>query len=320
MRITREAKIGIFTTICLASLFWGVNFLKGKNIFNRTNTYHAIFTRIDGLKKTDNVLVSGYKVGTVKGIRFEEGYTGRLVVTLQVERRYPLPLNSIAKLVSADIMGGKAIKIEIAPNHDFHQSGDTLISSIETGLVDQMIHEMVPVKEKAEQLMVEMKRVMEVVILVFNHENRTNIDQSILSLKESIANLERTTASFDTMLNKDTGVLTEIFKNVRSISSNLEKNNQEITNIIQNFSTISDSLAKVDIASTLFQADSAINSFNQIVGKINRGEGSLGLLVNNDTLYNNLSKASYNLDLLLKDMKENPKRYVSFSIFGSKKN
>jgi phospholipid/cholesterol/gamma-HCH transport system substrate-binding protein len=318
MKLTREAKIGLFATICLAVLFWGVNFLKGKDIFTRTNTYHAIFTRIDGLKQTDNVLVSGYKVGTVKSIRFEEGNTGRLFVTMIIQKKYPVPVKSIAKLVSADIMGGKAIKLEISPNKVFHKTGDTLISSIETGLVDQLIHEMVPVKEKAERLMEDVEKVMEVIQQVFNHENRTNIDHSILSLRISLQNLERTSSSLDTMLNEN-GSLYEIINNVQSISKNLEENNQAITNIINNFSSISDSMARANIASTLIQADSAIHSFNHIVDKINRGEGTMGLLVNNDTLYYNVTNASRNLELLLEDLKANPKRYVSFSIFGSKK-
>ena len=128
MRITREAKIGIFAVISLAVLFWGVNFLKGKNIFSRTNTYYAVFNRVDGLKPTNDVLLSGYKVGLVKSIKFEEGHTGRLIVTLLVEKRYQIPRNSIVKLISADLMGGKAIRLDVPPNDEFHKTGDTLAS------------------------------------------------------------------------------------------------------------------------------------------------------------------------------------------------
>jgi len=118
---------------------------------------------------------------------------------------------------------------------------------------------------------------------------------------------------------KENGSLNDIIVNVKSISKNLEKNSVAITNIIQNFSSISDSLTRSNIASTLIQADSAIHSFNHIVDRINRGEGSVGLLVNNDTLYHNLTNASRNLEILLEDMKEHPKRYVHFSVFGAKK-
>ncbi len=101
MKITREGKIGLFTVICLATLVWGINFLKGKNIFSRTNTFYAVYNRVDGLKVTNDILLSGYKVGSVKGIEFEEGHTGRIIVTLLVEKKYLVPQNSVAKLITA---------------------------------------------------------------------------------------------------------------------------------------------------------------------------------------------------------------------------
>ena len=315
MRITKEAKIGIFAVISLAALFWGVNFLKGKNIFSRTNTYYAIFNRVDGLKPTNDVLLSGYKVGLVKSIKFEEGHTGRLIVTLLVEKRYQIPRNSIVKLISADLMGGKAIRLEVTPNDEFHQSGDTLKSSIETGLLDQLVFEMVPIKEKAERLMEDMEIALEVIAKVFNEQNRDNLTQSIESLRSSLGNIDELTGELNGMLSDDEGKLLQIVNNVHSISQNLKDNSDDIDLIVKNISSISDTLAKANLSQTLAQTDSAMVSFNQIVTKINRGEGSMGMLINNDTFYNNLENASRNLELLLYDMKVNPKRYVNISLF-----
>ena len=315
MRITKEAKIGIFAVISLAALFWGVNFLKGKNIFSRTNTYYAIFNRVDGLKPTNDVLLSGYKVGLVKSIKFEEGHTGRLIVTLLVEKKYQIPRNSIVKLISADLMGGKAIRLEVTPNDEFHQSGDTLKSSIETGLLDQLVFEMVPIKEKAERLMEDMEIALEVIAKVFNEQNRDNLTQSIESLRSSLGNIDELTGELNGMLSDDEGKLLQIVNNVHSISQNLKDNSDDIDLIVKNISSISDTLAKANLSQTLAQTDSAMVSFNQIVTKINRGEGSMGMLINNDTFYNNLENASRNLELLLYDMKVNPKRYVNISLF-----
>ncbi|HDP54412.1 MAG TPA: MCE family protein [Bacteroidetes bacterium] len=315
MRITKEAKIGIFAVISLAALFWGVNFLKGKNIFSRTNTYYAIFNRVDGLKPTNDVLLSGYKVGLVKSIKFEEGHTGRLIVTLLVEKRYQIPRNSIVKLISADLMGGKAIRLEVTPNDEFHQSGDTLKSSIETGLLDQLVFEMVPIKEKAERLMEDMEIALEVIAKVFNEQNRDNLTQSIESLRSSLGNIDELTGEFYGMLSDDEGKLLQIVNNVHSISQNLKDNSDDIDLIVKNISSISDTLAKANLSQTLAQTDTAMVSFNQIVTKINRGEASMGMLINNDTFYNNLENASRNLELLLYDMKVNPKRYVNISLF-----
>ncbi|HOP04448.1 MAG TPA: MlaD family protein [Tenuifilaceae bacterium] len=314
MKITREAKIGIFAVLCLAVLFWGVNFLKGKNVFSRTSVYYAIFNRIDGLKETNDVLLNGFKVGTVKDIRFEEGHTGRLTVTILVEKQYKIPHNSVAKLISSDIMGGKAIKLDVSPNPTFHEPGDTLISQIETGLLDQIGYEMGPIKEKAEILMEEMNEVLKILGEIFNETNRTHLNSSFESINRTLENIEESSESFDLLLNSENGTLIEITKNINSISKNLAENKDEFSNIITNFSSISDSLAKVNFASTLITADSTIKSLNQILEKINRGEGSMGMLVNDSTLFENIEYAAKSLDLLLIDMKMNPKRYINFSL------
>jgi phospholipid/cholesterol/gamma-HCH transport system substrate-binding protein len=211
-------------------------------------------------------------------------------------------------------MGGKAIRLEFSPNKEFHQPGDTLTSSIETGLLDQMIFEMVPVKEKAERLMEDMEKVMETISDVFNEDNRENINHSFTSLRSSLDNIDNVTESLDQMLNTETGKLNQILNNVHSISNNLKQNSKEIDAILSNFSAISDTLAKANIAHTLAQADSAIFSFNKVVTKINQGEGSIGMLLHNDTLYYNLENASKNLEMLLLDMKVNPKRYINVSL------
>jgi phospholipid/cholesterol/gamma-HCH transport system substrate-binding protein len=315
MKIHRSAKIGIFAILCLTTFIWGINFLKGRNLFSGSNVYYTVFNQVDGLVNTNKVMLSGYKVGVVKDIEFEEGYTGRLIVTLLIERDYKIAHNSVAKLVSTDIMGGKAIKLEIAKNKTYYNPGDTLPSAIETGLIDQLGHQMVPVKERAEALMEEMERTLSIVTLVFNEQNRDHLNHSFLSLRNTLANLDKTTLALDTMMNAPSGSIKKILSNVNSITKNLKDNNQQLTNTIKNFSSISDSLAKVNIASTLMQADSAMRSFSSIVHKINTGQGTMGLLINNDTLYYNLESASRNLELLLLDMKTNPKRYVNISLF-----
>ncbi|MFO8022079.1 MAG: MlaD family protein [Perlabentimonas sp.] len=320
MKITKEAKIGIFAVVCLAVLFWGLNFLKGRNVFSRTNTYYAVFERVDGLKPTNPVMLSGYKIGTVRSIDFEEDNTGNLIVAIQVEKRYDIPIRSEVKLVSADIMGGKAIRIELSQNNGFHNAGDTLYASIETGLLDQVMYEMAPIKEKAESLMVNMDNALKVIVDIFNEENKKNIDQSIGSMRSSLKNVDDLTHSVNQLFGQDTSKFNIMLSNVHSITENLKANNQKIDSAIQNFASISDTLARSNLANTLTQADSAMIALNQIATKINRGEGSMGMMLNNDTLYNNLEDAARNLELLLLDMKLNPKRYINFSLIDFSRN
>lgn len=313
IRISREAKIGFFATVCLAAMFWGINFLKGKNIFSPNYIYYTIFNQVDGLENTNPVLINGFKVGVVKNIRFEEGNTGRIIVTLLVGKKYKISENTIAKMISTGIMGGKAIKLEVTKGVNYHNPGDTLPSQIETGLIDQLGHQIAPVKQKAENLMVEFEKTLKVMSEVFNEENKAQLSQGFANLNKALYNISQTAAELDTTL-KPNGTLRKMFSNIESISSNLKNNNKDITKIVKNFSAISDTIAKIKIASTMLQVDSAMRQFNSVITKINSGKGTLGNLVNNDSLYFNLEKASRNLDLLIKDVKENPKRYINFSV------
>jgi len=311
--ISREAKIGFFATVCLAAMFWGINFLKGKNIFSPNHIYYAIFNQVDGLENTNPVLINGFKVGLVKDIRFEDANTGKFLVTLLVGKKYSIPENTIAKLISTGILGGKAIKLEVIKGSKYHNPGDTLPSQIETGLIDQLGYQIAPVKQKAENLMVEFEKTLKIMSEVFNEENRDQLNQSFANLNKALYSINQTAAELDTTLSPN-GTLRKLFSNVESISANLKNNNKDITRIVKNFSAISDTIAKIKIASTMLQVDSAMHQFNAVITKINSGKGTLGNLIKNDTLYYNLENASKSLELLIKDVKENPKRYINFSV------
>ncbi|HDP75730.1 MAG TPA: MCE family protein [Bacteroidales bacterium] len=314
LKLTRETKIGLFALTILVVMFWGVNFLKGKNIFSTNHVYYAIFKSVDGLKNTDAVLINGFKVGLVKNIEFHDLKSGRFRVTLLVNKKYCLPRNTTAKLVSTNIMGGKAIKLEVAPDSLYYEPGDTLPTSIEIGLLDQLAYQMSPVKEKAEVMMNEIAKTLVVLQKVLNDENQKNLSEGIENLKRSLQNIASLSAGLDTLVNSPKGSIRISLNNIESISTNIRKNNSDITNAIKNLSSISDSLSKAKLYSTLVKLDSSLNQLQQVVTKVNSGEGTLGKLVNNDTLYHNLESASQQLELLINDIKANPKRYVNFSI------
>lgn len=315
MKITSEVKIGFFAVVCLAVLFWGLNFLKGRNVFSRTNTYYAVFNRVDGLKPTNDIMLSGFKIGSVKSIAFDDVNKAKLIVTLLVEKKYQIPLCSEAKLVSADIMGGKAIRLELSNNETYHEKGDTLVSSIETGLLDQLVFEMTPIKNKAEKLIVEMDKVLVNINEVLNDSNKDNINHSFESLRNSLAHFNSVSKSIDRMLNADDGEIKGTLSNLNDFSLSLKNNSAGIDTIVGNLAALSDSLVNANIAHILSQSDSAIFAINQLVTKINSGQGSVGALLHNDTLYYNLEQSTKNLELLLYDMRVNPKRYINFSLF-----
>lgn len=318
MKKFKNILIGFFSLLSIAILIWGINYLNGNNFFVKENKYYAIYDRIDGLVESSPVMVKGLSVGKVNNISFIEDTTTKdikVLVSFVVAEEILIPDSSIAEIMSIDLMGSKAINLQFSSSEKNHQIGDTLISSIEQGLKDQVSQQMLPLKVKTEDLLSSIDSVMTVIQYIFNDATRDNLSKTFASIKKTIQNLESASVSLDTLMRNEKGKLSRIFTNLESITTNLNNNSVKLNNIISNFSIISDSLAKAEIAGTINKANLALTQTNEIIEKINRGEGSLGALINNDSLYNNLEKAAFDLDMLLKDIEQNPKKYLHFSIF-----
>lgn len=315
--INRETKIGIFATICIAAMIWGINFLKGKNIFSPNNIYYAWYPSVDGLEVTNNVLVNGFKVGLVNNIHFEYDNpdSKKFLVTLLIGKKYGVPKNSVAKLVSADLLGGMAIKLELSKESTYHEQGDTLTSTIERGLMDQLSTRISPLMQKTELLVENLNQTADAFNKIFNQTSQDNLTQSIARLNATLKNTANATAALDNMLNAPDGSLKNSIGNIESISTNLKNSNAQISKMIENFATISDTLAKANIGHTIYSLDSSLSQLSAALKHINKGRGTAGNLVYNDSLYVNLEKATKNLEILLKDINENPKKYVNFSLF-----
>ncbi|PLX10293.1 MAG: MCE family protein, partial [Marinilabiliales bacterium] len=314
-KIPREVVVGFLAIVTIALLVWGIDFLKQSNLFSEKNNYFIVYNEIDGLVESGEVVLNGLKIGNVSKITYDQKSKG-ILVEINLEDNYRLPKFTRAEIFSADLMGTKAIRLDFGLGKEgYHPVGDYLLPSREPSLQDKVGQEMLPVKIKAEELMMEMQRVLEIVKYIFNENTRENLSKSFESIKITLNNLENSSVSLDTLLGQGSGKIQRILSNIESISSNLRDNNDKLANIITNFDNISDSLAKSEITSTINNADLALKQANSILNKIHRGEGTIGMLINNDTLYNNLENAAHNLDELLVDLKENPKRYIHYSLF-----
>ncbi len=314
IKLYKEAKIGIVVTLAIVLLIWGLSFLKGNNILNRKYIYYAIYDRIEGLEETAPVLINGFKVGVVGDVYINKTDINKIMVEFAIKRDIKLPKKSIASIFSMDLMGTKGVKIILSDNETFHNYGDTLISEVEADLTEQVSIQMLPLKKQAEDLMKEMQEALEVVKYVFNESTRDNLAKSFESIKLTIYNLEKTSFTIDTLMQNEKTKLSNIFANIESITQNIKNNNQEISEAIQNIASISDSMAKANILTTLNNIESSVLQLSEITEKINAGEGSIGQLVNNDTLYYNIESATRNLNALIEDIKMNPKKYVHFSV------
>lgn len=318
MKISKELKVGVLVTVAIGLLIYGFNFLKGKNLFSTERKFYAIYQNINGLVEANAVSINGFKVGQVRKIEFMPGNTGRILVTMAITNDdIKIPKGSIARIES-DLLGSASIQLVIGAGNIYAQNGDTLNSDIEEDLKKAVDRRIAPLQNKVEGLISSIDSVVVVVQAILDEDARTNLTASFEGIKNAITNLERTSLRLDTLIASEKHKLSSIFTKIESISGNIAANNDKITNVINNFSAISDSLAKANFRQTIDNANNAIASTSSIIEKINRGEGSMGMLINNDSLYRKLDKSAADLDKLLIDLRVNPERYMHFSVFGRK--
>lgn len=317
-KIRHEVKIGVLAIITIALFIWIYNFMKGKNILHAAKTYTVVYDKVNGLEESNAVLINGYRVGLVDNIRFASDQSGKLIVTLLIEENFDIPINSIARIYSSDLMGTRSVALILGNSKEICESGDTLVPQVEGTLQEQVSFEMLPLKNKAENLMLSIDSVLAVIQVTFNESFRDNFSASFGHIRETIKHLNRSTYTLDTLMTNEDGRFATFLSNIESISGNLKNNNEELTQLFQNMASLSDSLAKSHIRSTIDNLDRTLANMDTALTRINRGEGTLGMLITDDSLYINLENATNSLDALLKDVKENPKRYVQVSVFGGK--
>lgn len=319
MKISKEFKIGIVVICSIATFVWGLNFLKGSNLFSHKYYLYAVYPKIDNLIPANPVLINGYKIGQVSKISlFQQGGKNKVLVKFILTEDLQIPRGSIAKAISSDLLGSKAVEIIYSNETEFVKNGDTLIAGTEEGFKESLDKRIAPIQAKAENLIISMDSVMNVVSLILNSKTRENIDKSFESVRKAIATLEKTAYKLDDLIGSEKTKISNVMSNLNQITSNLNKNGERIDHIISNINNMTDSLAKAQLKDAINNADKSMKELNSLLAKINEGQGTIGKLAKNDSLYNNLNKSSEDLDKLLKDLRLNPERYIHFSVFGRK--
>ena len=310
--MNKEFKIGFFAIASIIALVFGVNYLKGINILNDNSDFYAVYENIGGLQVGSPVLVNGYKVGMVSNIDLLTEQNQNLLVTISLDKKFDMAKNTVCKIVNQDLMGTKGIALILGDTDELVRGGDTLISRIEATLQDEVNAQILPLKNKAEELIGSIDSLMMIVTAVLNKDTRDNLRNSLSSLDKTFELMSQTMVRVDSMVDINDDRIAKVVKNLESITSNLENSNGEIKTILTNFATLSDSLVKSDIATVL-------QNVSDITTKINNGEGSIGLFLKDDKIYANFEKSTRELASLLEDIKSNPSRYVNFSIIGGGK-
>jgi len=316
IQLSREIKIGATTVITIIAFIWGFNYLKGKSIFNKQRTFYVAYDNVAGLMKANTVSISGLSVGQVDDIYFDETKPSQVIVELTISNNVRIPKNSVARLYSSDLLGTKGIELVLGNSKEYARNGDTLKAAIALSLQEEVNQMVQPILRKAGSMISSIDTVLTAVGDVFNYRTRNNLIESVESLKHTMVNIQSATKSIDTLMGSERDRLASIFRNIESITNNLSLNNDELNRIISNAALISDTLAKFKLSNTLSNLEHSINNLTNATDKINKGEGTIGQLLNDQTLYDDLQSSSHQLDLLLEDIRLNPKRYIHFSVFG----
>ena len=304
MKLSREVKTGLIVILGILCVIFGYSYLKASSLFDNSKKLYAVYDDVGGLLPGTGVVINGFTVGSVNSIRFKDG-SGKLRVTFSITSDFEFSKNSWAELCDTGIIGGKAIQINpVLDDGPMVKSGDTLKARIKPGLTAVVQEKLAPLQLKVEGAISNADSL----LMNFNDvlDNPTRME-----LRESIAGLNTMVKSFQVTANTMNGFLANNKHQFDSTINNLNTTSK-------NFAKLSTSLADSDITTTVKNLETTIASLNNVLSKIDKGEGTLGKMANNEELYDNLSNASRELDLLLQDFRLNPKRYVNVSVFFQK--
>ncbi len=305
MKISKEVKTGILAILGIILFVFGFNYLKGQNLLDSSRKFFVEYDHVGGLVPATPVTINGLTVGKVKSIGFTDDGSGKLLVELMVDNDFQFSKNSTAELYDTGIIGGKAIAIIPAmDNAEAAKNNTYLKSTVKAGLTDLVTQKLNPLQEKIESAMASADSLLINLNDVFDAKTKANLKSSVANLNSTIASFKTTSVSINKMISDNQGKLNNTLTNVDQISSNLSK--------------VTDSIAQANLGKTIEDLQSTISNFDKMLTSIEDGNGSIGKLMKDEGLYNNLEGASKQLEELLQDMKLNPKRYVHFSLFGKK--
>ena len=313
MSFSKEARIGLLAIISLVVFFIGFYFLKGSDLFANEKEYFSYYSNVDGLVNSAGVEIRGLNVGRISSIRLA-GNKG-IKVGILVEKNIDIPEGTVATIAPNDLLGNKIIRLDLGHGSALLKEGTTLPSSEEVGIVDNVSNQISPLINSLRKTVSALDTVIAGVSLLVSRNNTETINKAIQSINVTSDNL----AHISTILGKEGDEMAGIVHNTNSFTANLAKNNDTIQHIISSLNSVTSQLAKAPIQKTFSELQSTTTQLKGILDKINNNEGSLGLVVNNKDLYNNLNSSLLSLQKLMEDMRTHPSRYINVTIFGKKK-
>lgn len=316
-KISNETKVGILTALAIALLILGFNLLKGKNLFSSSTTIYAVYNQVNGLLPANAVQVNGLVVGNVSTLDIMDARAGKILVTLRITKKIDIPRNSVARITS-ELLGTKAVRIDFGNSNEYLKNGDTIYAAVDGSITDALKEQLSPLVQKLETTLSTVDTVLLTVSSVFDTTTKGNLRSAVRHLNTTMNNFTKTSASLNGMLDPDKGNIQATFNNLAEVTANLKNNNEKISGILSNAEKTTQALANGKLDSTLQELQQTAANLNQVIAKLNRTDGTLGMMMNDKQVYNNLQNSLNSLNKLLEDLRVNPKRYVHFSLFGRK--
>lgn len=296
---TKSILIAVSFIIAMLLFVWGFNFLKGKSLLKNQFNFYAVYDNSKGLLPGDIVTINGMQVGTVSSLDFHPSQDGSIVVEFTIGKELNIPDNSVVEL-SSSMMGAVSLNIRLGDSKTFAQNNDTLNSNIEQSTMSLITETLTPLKDNLDDLVVSLNDLATNLNDILNSEFKKNINDGANSFASSMDNIETISADLQQLVDSEDGKLTMVVNNLETITDN--------------FTTVSDSLMKIDYNQLVGSLENCVNEFNTLLSGINNGEGSAGLLVKNDSLYNNVNETVATLQYILEEIKKNPKK-IKLSVF-----
>lgn len=313
-KITKEIKLAILGIASISMFVLGYKYLKGTGVFSSTKTIFAEYDNVQGLTPASYVQLKGFTVGSVKDIQLSKEHAGKVKVTLFVNKDLNVPIDSKAMIVSLDLLGTKAVNLIPGTSTTSLKDNEMIAGNIELGTIESLGSSAGPAIDGAKQTLANLDNTITSVNNILDAQTQNNLKSSIASLSTTMKDFSQ----FANELNTQRTKISSLLDNLNTFSSNLNKNNTTINNVLKNAEVTTSNLSKVDLESTVNELKSTLNDLQTTLKKVNNGNGSLALLMNDDKLYKNLKNTLATANNLLYDVNARPSRYINVNLIGKK--
>ncbi|NIK72625.1 phospholipid/cholesterol/gamma-HCH transport system substrate-binding protein [Thermonema lapsum] len=302
LKLSKEAKVGLLAIVSLSMLYFGFNFLKGRGFFSNNNTYYISYDNTNGLIVSNPVTIHGVTVGMVTNMRLNKEKS-KVVVEVEVDANVAIPKGSVALLRENGLLGGMQIELLLSNSQDMHQEGDTLLSNKEDGMLTAIEKRTKPIVEKLDSTLTLVNNI----LISFKGVGEVS--------KNTLQRFSSSAAELQAMVQENRPLLYGTLQNVQQISNNLNRATTPLPQTMQKLSAVADSLQHLPLQQTIEQTRQSLAALQQVLEQANDPTGSMGALLHDKALYQNLVELSADLDKLLIDLRKNPRRYIKVSVF-----